>query len=136
MRIALEAGINFLDMASADTVPFPAYGRAITGMRETLYFQIHFGADYTSGKYGWTTNLDTIKRSIANGALDKTGVLAIIARVRNRADIQKLLGYFSAAPEEKDYSVLDTLAPPGRSGNMSPSPIGWRKFRTEQVFRF
>ncbi len=64
MGLALEAGINFFDMASADTAPFSAYGRAIAGMREKLYFQIHFGADYTSGKYGWTTNLDTIKRSI------------------------------------------------------------------------
>ena len=64
MTMALEAGINFFDMASADAAPFPAYGKAIAGMREKIYFQIHFGADYRSGKYGWTTNLDTIKRSI------------------------------------------------------------------------
>ena len=64
MTMALEAGINFFDMASADAAPFPAYGKAIAGMREKIYFQIHFGADYRSGKYGWTTNLNTIKRSI------------------------------------------------------------------------
>lgn len=64
MHMALEAGINFFDMASADTAPFPAYGRAIAGLREKPYFHIHFGADYTTGKYSWTTNLDTIKRSI------------------------------------------------------------------------
>ena len=61
---AVDAGINFFDMASADAVPFPAYGNAITGIREKLYFQIHFGADYHTGTYGWTTNLDAIKRSI------------------------------------------------------------------------
>lgn len=64
MTAALEAGINFFDMASADAAPFPAYGKAIAGMREKLYFQIHFGANYQGGKYSWTTNLDTIKRSI------------------------------------------------------------------------
>lgn len=26
--------------------------------------QVHFGADYTTGVYGWTTKLDPIKRSI------------------------------------------------------------------------
>lgn len=64
MAMALEAGINFFDMASADAAPFPAYGKAIAGMREKLYFQIHFGANYQGGKYSWTTHLDTIKRSI------------------------------------------------------------------------
>ncbi len=64
MTMALEAGINFFDMASADAAPFPAYGRAINGMRNKLYFQIHFGANYQTGKYGWTADLDTIKRSI------------------------------------------------------------------------
>ena len=64
MSQALEAGINFFDMASSDAVPFPAYGQAIAGMREKVYFQIHFGASYQTGKYGWTTNLDTIKRSV------------------------------------------------------------------------
>ena len=63
MTMALEAGINFFDMASANAAPFPAYGRAISGMREKLYFQIHFGANYQGGKYGWTTELDTIKCS-------------------------------------------------------------------------
>jgi len=64
MTAALEAGINFFDMASADAAPFPAYGRAIAGVREKCYFQIHFGANYQTGKYGWTTDLDTIKQSI------------------------------------------------------------------------
>ena len=53
MTMALEAGINFFDMASADAAPFPAYGRAINGVRNKLYFQIHFGANYQTGKYGW-----------------------------------------------------------------------------------
>lgn len=31
---------------------------------EELFYQIHFGANYESGEYGWTTNLDTIKRQV------------------------------------------------------------------------
>ena len=62
--LALESGINYFDMASSDAHPFEAFGRAAAGRRKNVYFQIHFGADYQSGKYGWTTNLDTIKRSV------------------------------------------------------------------------
>ena len=66
VSLALEQGINYFDMASADAPPFPAFGNAIAsaGMRNQVCFQVHFGADYHSGQYGWTTNLDTIKRSI------------------------------------------------------------------------
>ena len=64
MTMALENGINYFDMASSDADPFPAYGRALAGKRKDVYFQIHFGANYEGGKYGWTTDLDTIKRSV------------------------------------------------------------------------
>lgn len=49
MTMALENGINYFDMASADAAPFPAFGRAMAGQRKNIYFQIHFGADYSSG---------------------------------------------------------------------------------------
>ena len=64
VELALERGVNFFDLASADAAPFPVYGKAIAGVRDKVYFQIHFGADYHSGSYGWTTDLDAIKRSI------------------------------------------------------------------------
>lgn len=64
VRYALERGINYFDMASAEAKPFAAYGRALVGSRDKAYFQIHFGADYSAGTYGWTTNLDAIKRSV------------------------------------------------------------------------
>lgn len=51
-------------MASAESKPFAAYGRALSGRRDQVYFQIHFGADYHTGTYGWTTDLDTVKKSI------------------------------------------------------------------------
>lgn len=61
---AMEQGINFFDMASAEAKPFEAYGRAVGKNRKNVYFQIHFGANYETGTYGWTTNLDTVKRSV------------------------------------------------------------------------
>lgn len=64
IRIAVENGINYFDMASSEAKPFAAYGRALCDCREKVYFQIHFGANYETGTYGWTTNLDTVKRSI------------------------------------------------------------------------
>ena len=64
VSLAIENGINFFDMASAEAKPFEAYGRAIAGRREQVYFQLHFGANYETGTYGWTTDLDTVKRSV------------------------------------------------------------------------
>lgn len=64
MTMALENDVTYFDMASADAAPFPAFGRALAGQRKSVYFQIHFGANYQGGKYGWTTDLDTIKRSV------------------------------------------------------------------------
>ena len=64
IRFAVENGINYFDMASSEAKPFPAYGRALADCRKKVYFQIHFGADYSSGTYGWTTNLETVKRSV------------------------------------------------------------------------
>ena len=64
MALALENGINYFDMASADAVPFPAFGNEIGSRRKDIYFQIHFGADYHTGSYGWTTDPDQIRRSV------------------------------------------------------------------------
>ena len=251
--LALERGVNFFDLASADDAPFPVYGAAMAGVRTQVHFQIHFGANYQSGSYGWTTDLDTIRRSIdwqlkalrtdyidfgflhcldevsdlqkvmdggvlayiqqlqregtvrhiglsshtpevvnrvldlgildllmfsinpgydyhhgdyaiggaaermalyrrcqAEGvgisvmkafsggqlldartspfgqalteyqciqyALDKPGVLAVLPGVRNRADLERLLGFLDAPPEARDYSVLGTFTPTDASG--------------------
>ncbi|MCM1122872.1 MAG: hypothetical protein NC416_09835 [Eubacterium sp.] len=51
IRLAVENGINYFDMASSEAKPFSAYGRAPADCREKVYFQIHFGADYATGSY-------------------------------------------------------------------------------------
>ncbi len=65
VRRAVELGVNFFDMAGGHAAIFPAYGKALNDIRNKVYLQIHFGADYTSGEYGWTTDLEQIKKSVA-----------------------------------------------------------------------
>lgn len=33
-------------------------------MRKEVFYQIHFGANYASGTYGWSTDGETIRRSV------------------------------------------------------------------------
>ena len=64
LRFAVESGINYFDLAAGDGAAFPIYGEALHDLRKNIFFQIHFGADYTKGTYGWTLDLDTIRRSV------------------------------------------------------------------------
>ena len=65
VRAAVESGINYFDLAAGHATVFPAYGKALADLRKSVYLQIHFGADYTSGEYGWTTEKDEIQKSVA-----------------------------------------------------------------------
>ena len=65
VRAAVAHGINFFDMAGGHAAIFEAYGKALKGIRDQVYLQVHFGADYTTGEYGWTTDLARIKTSVA-----------------------------------------------------------------------
>ncbi len=64
VRYALDHGVNYFDMAGGHASIFPAYGKALAGRRKEAMLQVHFGANYVTGEYGWTTDLDTIKRSM------------------------------------------------------------------------
>ncbi|WP_300963767.1 aldo/keto reductase, partial [uncultured Dubosiella sp.] len=41
-----------------------AYGEAFAGNRDKVLIQVHFGADYRTGEYGWSTNLDVVRASV------------------------------------------------------------------------
>ena len=64
LRRAYEGGINYYDMATSDGRSFKMYKEAFSAVRKNIMYQIHFGADYSRGTYGWSLNLDTIKKSI------------------------------------------------------------------------
>lgn len=58
---AIDNGINYFDMALSERAPFFAYAKAFAGRREQVITQMHFGAVYHNGKYGWTRKLDEIQ---------------------------------------------------------------------------
>ena len=63
LKLALESGVNYFDMAASEAKPYPCYARAFEGKREQVYLQMHFGAVYDSGKYGWTRDLKKIRNT-------------------------------------------------------------------------
>lgn len=63
--LAHESGINYADLATAGAKTFDYYGKAFAGVRKEMLYQVHFGANYETGEYGWTTELETVKRQVA-----------------------------------------------------------------------
>ena len=64
VRHAYEGGINYFDLAASNGSVFSTFFEALSDVRDQVMYQIHFGADYTHGTYGWTLDLDTVKRSV------------------------------------------------------------------------
>lgn len=65
LESAFENGINYYDLAAAESSVFPMFGAALSSVRSQVRYQIHFGAVYGPGKsYSWTTDLDAIRRSV------------------------------------------------------------------------
>ena len=54
---AHENGINYLDLATAGASTFEYVGKAFSSVRREVFYQVHFGANYETGEYGWTTDL-------------------------------------------------------------------------------
>lgn len=46
--MALEQGINYFDLATADSACFPIFGAALAGVRRQVLYQVHFGANYAA----------------------------------------------------------------------------------------
>ncbi len=61
IHLAIDQGVNFFDLAANQERPYKAYGRAFAGVRDRVYLQMHLGASYRKGRYGWTRNLSEIK---------------------------------------------------------------------------
>ena len=61
---ALDNGINYIDLAAGHASVFPGAGKALEGRRKDVMLQIHFGADYTTGVYGWDPSPEGVKKSL------------------------------------------------------------------------
>lgn len=65
LRMAYEAGVNYFDLATAESDCFPVFRAALGDVRDKVHYQIHFGAVYAPGKsYSWTTSRSETERSI------------------------------------------------------------------------
>lgn len=64
LRTAYENGINYFDMATSVAEVFEVFGEALSDVRKQIKYQIHFGAVYDTGEYGWSLNTDQIKKSV------------------------------------------------------------------------
>ena len=64
LRLAHEYGVNYADLATAGAKTFDYYGKAFGDIRKDIFYQVHFGANYETGTYGWTTDLETVKRQV------------------------------------------------------------------------
>lgn len=62
IKEAIKHGVNFFDLCAGGKNVYEPFGRAISGQRDKIYFQLHFGAVYKkNGEYGWSRDLETIK---------------------------------------------------------------------------
>ena len=78
VRRAYEGGINYYDLAAGDGSAFATFGEALSDVRNKVFYQIHFGADYSRGTYGWTLDLEKVKQSVDKQLHDlKTDYLAL-----------------------------------------------------------
>ncbi|MCM1264194.1 MAG: aldo/keto reductase [Butyrivibrio sp.] len=64
LEYAYEHGINYADLATAGAKTFTYFAQALGDVRKEMLYQIHFGANYETGEYGWTTKLDTVKKQV------------------------------------------------------------------------
>lgn len=52
---AIDAGVNLFDFIPSKAEPLEPMGRAIARHRANVHVQVHIGACYDTGSYGWTT---------------------------------------------------------------------------------
>lgn len=64
LHLAYKSGVNYYDLAAGQADAFFCFHEGLGNVRKNVLYQVHFGADYTSGSYGWTTSLDKIRRSV------------------------------------------------------------------------
>ena len=64
LRCAYEGGINYYDLATSYAATYEYFREALGDVRKNIMIQAHFGNSYRNGGYAWTTNSDTIKRTV------------------------------------------------------------------------
>lgn len=90
---ALNAGVNHIDFIPSNDTPFAPVARAVAGRRDKVRFQVHIGAEYTHGAYGWTTDADLAKREFE-------------ARLRTLDTEYADFGFIHCIDEDSDFDAV------------------------------
>lgn len=65
LQLAYEEGVNYFDLATAESSCFPIFRKALSEVRDKVHYQLHFGAVYSEGRsYSWTTSAQETRRSV------------------------------------------------------------------------
>ena len=113
VTMALDNGVNYFDLAAADGLTFEAFG----GGQLVDASLSPFGRSLTTAQ-------------CIQYALDRPGVVTVLAGIRDRRDLEGALSYLDSSPEDRDYSVIGDFAPPDAEGkciycnHCQPCPSG------------
>lgn len=111
LKAACEAGMRTVDLAAGNLKAIEYVGEAFRDCREEMIYQVHFGADYETGEYGWTTDLKKVRKHVEN-----------MLRLLNTDYID--YGFIHCLDEEKDLdqyiagSVLEYLRSQKENGTV------------------
>lgn len=112
---AIEAGINLFDFIPSNAQPLEPMARALRRHRADVHVQVHIGASYASGSYGWTVNPKVALREFrARLALLKTDYadFGFIHCIDEDADFDRVMngGVWDAALRMKREGAIRHLA--------------------------
>lgn len=131
-RRFLATGVVDLGMLSLnpmyDFTDESAYGRGSANDRAALYREFEAAGVGISvmkafaGGQLLNAQASPFRRALSplqciQHALDKPGVLTVLPGIRGRNDLQDVLAFLDATPEQRDYSVIGEFAPPEAEGS-------------------
>lgn len=91
---AMDAGVNYFDYVPSDAAAFEPYARALHGLRDKVMLQVHLGADYSNGQYGW---------AIRN---PKLAIAQFEERLRDLGTDYADFGFIHCIDEDDDFDTV------------------------------
>lgn len=65
LQAAKAQGVNVVDLAEGNAKAIEYAGEAFASCREEMLYQVHFGANYETEVYAWTTSLVKVQEQVA-----------------------------------------------------------------------
>lgn len=115
IEAAIEAGVNHFDFIPSNSKPFEGMARALGRHRDEVHIQVHLGAEYTKGDYGWTTDaplaISEFERRLASLGTDYAD-FGFIHCIDEDADLDRVMngGIWDYALHAKQEGIIRHLA--------------------------